>query len=88
MATCHLLDGQLDQGLAAGYQSAEILADVTSARAHGYLASINTALTPWRNESDVQQFLHHVNELRTARQHTPALWPALCSNGRPPDPKR
>lgn len=56
VATAHLQAGELDQALALGRRSADVLKDVASHRAHTYLGAFTRALEPWRNEPAVQAF--------------------------------
>ncbi|MDX2760421.1 hypothetical protein [Streptomyces europaeiscabiei] len=58
VATAHLQARDLEHGLELGHRSVGILAHVTSARAFGYVREFSTALTPWRREPAVRDFLH------------------------------
>ncbi|MFJ4185460.1 sporulation protein [Kitasatospora sp. NPDC089509] len=58
VGTAHLQAKDLDQGLALGNQAVDILARVQSSRALDYVREFNTALTPWRRETVVRDFLH------------------------------
>ncbi|MDH6130247.1 sporulation protein [Kitasatospora sp. GP82] len=68
VATSHLQARDLDSGLAAGREAADILARVTSSRATAYLAKITEALGPWKNEPDAREFIHLVGQLSLAAQ--------------------
>lgn len=54
----HLQARDLDSGLALGHQAIDILADVESSRAREYVQDFTTALTPWRAETRVTDFIH------------------------------
>ncbi|MFD7907357.1 sporulation protein [Kitasatospora sp. NPDC059747] len=58
VGTAHLQSNNLDQGLALGNQAVGILARVQSSRALDYVREFNAALTPWRREAAVREFLH------------------------------
>ncbi|MET9403996.1 sporulation protein [Kitasatospora sp. NPDC002965] len=58
MAVAHLQHDDLPSALAAGERAAAILGPVRSARAHGYLRDVTTALRPWRGDTQVADFLH------------------------------
>ncbi|MFD4726268.1 sporulation protein [Streptomyces seoulensis] len=58
LATTHLQEGNLDQGLALGNRAVDILGRVASARARDYVADVAVALTPWRREHPVAEFMH------------------------------
>ncbi|GAB2724921.1 hypothetical protein [Kitasatospora kifunensis] len=58
VATAHLQGRDLDQGLALGHQAVDVLARVQSSRALDYVREFNNALTPWRREPRVAEFLH------------------------------
>ncbi|MFI1098472.1 sporulation protein [Streptomyces sp. NPDC020917] len=56
VATAHLQAGDLDRALALGRRSADMLQDVASHRAHGYLGAFTASLGPWRREPAVRAF--------------------------------
>ncbi|MFK4107348.1 sporulation protein [Streptomyces sp. NPDC002176] len=58
LATTHLQEGALDQGLAVGHRAVDILGRVASARARDYVADVTAALAPWNRERPVAEFLH------------------------------
>ena len=58
VGTAHLQDRDLDHGLQLGHQAVDILARVQSSRALDYVREFNSALTPWRREPRVAEFLH------------------------------
>ncbi|MGW5335645.1 sporulation protein [Streptomyces bauhiniae] len=58
LATTHLQEGDLDQGLSLGNRAIDILGRVASARARDYVADVTVALTPWRRERPVGDFTH------------------------------
>ncbi|WP_327177478.1 sporulation protein [Streptomyces sp. NBC_01335] len=58
VATAHLQARDLDQGLALGNRSVDVLARVRSARALDYVGEFSAALTPWRREPAVRAFAH------------------------------
>ncbi|MGW4227647.1 sporulation protein [Streptomyces bauhiniae] len=58
LATAHLQEGNLDQGLVLGNRAVDILGRVASARARDYVADVAVALTPWRREHPVAEFMH------------------------------
>ncbi|WP_406465084.1 sporulation protein [Streptomyces sp. NBC_01622] len=58
VATAHLQARDLDQGLALGNRSVDILARVQSSRAKDYVREFNAALVPWRREPAVREFIH------------------------------
>ncbi|KUF15504.1 hypothetical protein [Streptomyces silvensis] len=58
VGTAHLQDRELDRGLDLGNRSVDILARVRSSRARDYVREFTTALTPWRGEPAVRDFLH------------------------------
>ncbi|MFJ4320649.1 sporulation protein [Streptomyces lavendulae] len=58
LATTHLQQRDLDQGLAAGHRAIDILGRVASARARDYVADITTTIAPWHREKPVADFLH------------------------------
>ncbi|WP_327673714.1 sporulation protein [Kitasatospora sp. NBC_00458] len=58
VGTAHLQGGDLDQGLRLGHQAVDILARVQSSRALDYVREFNAALTPWRRETAVRDFVH------------------------------
>ncbi|MFJ8848167.1 sporulation protein [Streptomyces cyaneofuscatus] len=57
VGTAHLQSRALDQGLALGNRSVDILARVQSSRALDYVREFTTALAPWRREPAVRDFL-------------------------------
>ncbi|MFF3020759.1 hypothetical protein [Streptomyces sp. NPDC057939] len=61
LATTHLQEHDLDQGLAAGHRAIDILGRVASARARDYVADITTTITPWHREKPVADFLHRAH---------------------------
>jgi hypothetical protein len=71
----YLQAGELDRGLAMGHRAVDILTRVRSPRAHTYLAGIVTALTPWKTEVAVTDFVHRarteIPQLMTAQRPTP-----------------
>ena len=62
VGTAHLQDRDLDHGLQLGHQAVDILARVQSTRALDYVREFNTALTPWRREPAVRDFLHRTRK--------------------------
>ncbi|MFJ2805987.1 sporulation protein [Kitasatospora sp. NPDC087271] len=62
VGTAHLQSKELDQGLALGHQAVDILARVQSSRAKDYVREFNTALTPWRREPRVVEFLRRTGK--------------------------
>ncbi|MEU7162554.1 sporulation protein [Streptomyces chrestomyceticus] len=58
VGTVHLQERDLERGLELGHQSLDILTHVQSSRAEDYVRQFITALTPWRSEPDVQDFIH------------------------------
>jgi ATP/maltotriose-dependent transcriptional regulator MalT len=56
VATAHLQAGDLDQALALGRRSEDVLKGVASHRAHSYLDAFVGALAPWRGEPAVRAF--------------------------------
>ncbi|WP_221354623.1 hypothetical protein [Streptomyces beigongshangae] len=58
LATAHLQHGDLDQGLTHAQASLDVLQDLRSPRAHGYLRDGLRALAPWRKEQRVADFVH------------------------------
>lgn len=61
VGTAHLQSGDLDQGLALGNRSVDILARVRSSRAKDYVTEFTTALTPWQREPLVRDFTRRAN---------------------------
>ncbi|WP_329586920.1 hypothetical protein OG500_36955 [Kitasatospora sp. NBC_01250] len=59
VATTHLQEQELEQGLPLGHQAVGILAHVESTRARGYVQDLVTALAPWQQETAVADFVHH-----------------------------
>ena len=59
VATTHLQERELEQGLALGCQAVTVLAHVQSTRARGYVQDLLAALAPWRRETAVTDFTHH-----------------------------
>lgn len=57
LATTHLQEGALDQGLAVGNRAVDILGRVASARARDYVGDVTAALAPWSRERPVAEFL-------------------------------
>lgn len=55
--------GDLDQALALGHRSADILGGVNSRRAQDYLRTLATALGPWGREPAVRTFLTRVGPM-------------------------
>ncbi|MET8411145.1 sporulation protein [Streptomyces sp. NPDC005195] len=51
LASTHLQDGDLEQSLQVGSRALEVLVNVSSTRAHGYLRSLATELEPWKKDS-------------------------------------
>ncbi|NEA18930.1 sporulation protein [Streptomyces halstedii] len=66
VGTAHLQARDLDQGLALGNRSVDILARVQSSRAKDYVREFNTALAPWRREPSVRDFIHRTRTLGVA----------------------
>ncbi|MER7179432.1 hypothetical protein ABT404_08095 [Streptomyces hyaluromycini] len=62
VATTHLQARDLDRGLELGHQSVTVLARVRSARAKDYVREFNTALSPWRREPAVREFVHRTRK--------------------------
>ncbi|MCM2428859.1 sporulation protein [Streptomyces sp. RKAG337] len=62
VGTAHLQARDLDHGLDLGNRSVDILARVQSARALDYVREFTTALTPWRREPAVREFLHRTRK--------------------------
>ncbi|WP_246108529.1 sporulation protein [Streptomyces sedi] len=60
-ATAHLQAGDLDQGLAVGRRSVDILAGVSSDRAREYVSDVDTALAPWAREPRVREWRDHAH---------------------------
>ncbi|MDH6118565.1 tetratricopeptide (TPR) repeat protein [Kitasatospora sp. GAS204A] len=58
VAMTHLQARDLDQGLELGNQAVDILARVQSARALDYVRDFTTALSPWKGEARVADFIH------------------------------
>ncbi|WP_030922077.1 hypothetical protein [Streptomyces sp. NRRL B-24720] len=58
VGTAHLQAKDLDRGLELGNRSVDILARVQSSRAKDYVSEFNAALTPWRRELTVREFIH------------------------------
>ncbi|WP_280670510.1 MULTISPECIES: sporulation protein [unclassified Kitasatospora] len=57
VGTAHLQDRDLDHGLQLGHQAVDILSRVQSSRALDYVREFTTALTPWRREARVADFV-------------------------------
>lgn len=58
LASTHLQDGDLEQSLHVGSRALDVLGTVSSARAHGYLRDLATALEPWKtSNTDVSDFI-------------------------------
>ncbi|WP_223184631.1 sporulation protein [Streptomyces sp. CBMA152] len=57
VATAHLQNGELDEALALGHRSVDILRRVDSNRARGYVRGLTVALEPHRNTRPVRVFL-------------------------------
>ncbi|WP_242909268.1 hypothetical protein [Actinomadura terrae] len=66
VATAHLQNRELDQGLDLGNKAVEVLSRVSSKRAHAYVHELTSALTPWRAEPQVQDFLHRARSVGSA----------------------
>ncbi|GJF30285.1 MFS transporter [Kitasatospora sp. NE20-6] len=62
VGTAHLQDRDLDHGLQLGHQAVDILARVQSSRALDYVREFNAALTPWRREPTVREFVHRTRK--------------------------
>ena len=62
VGTAHLQAKDLDHGLQLGNQAVDILSRVQSTRALDYVREFNTALTPWRREPQVRDFLHRTRK--------------------------
>lgn len=58
LATTHLQQRDLDQGLELGHRAVDILGRIASARARDYVADITATLAPWRRDRTVAEFLH------------------------------
>ncbi|MFI9274347.1 sporulation protein [Kitasatospora sp. NPDC052896] len=58
VAMTHLQARDLEQGLVLGHQAIDILARVQSTRALGYVRDLTAALTPWKDEVRVSEFVH------------------------------
>ncbi|MFJ4867013.1 sporulation protein [Streptomyces sp. NPDC088757] len=58
LATTHLQERDLDQGLRLGHRAVDTLSRVASARARDYLRDLTTTLAPWHGEPRVRDFLH------------------------------
>ncbi|MFE2723967.1 sporulation protein [Kitasatospora sp. NPDC059327] len=63
LAVAHLQHDDLPSALAAGERAAAILGPVRSARAHGYLRDVTTALRPWRGQDQVDDFLRRAGKV-------------------------
>ncbi|MER5635592.1 sporulation protein [Kitasatospora sp. NPDC002227] len=62
VGTAHLQSRDLDQGLRLGHRAVDVLAPVHSARALDYVREFTAALTPWRREPHVADFLHRTRQ--------------------------
>ncbi|MBB5117722.1 sporulation protein [Streptomyces eurocidicus] len=62
VGTAHLQARDLDHGLELGNRSVDILTRVKSTRALDYVREFNDALTPWRREPAVRDFLHRTRK--------------------------
>ncbi|MER5530730.1 sporulation protein [Streptomyces sp. NPDC002677] len=62
VATAHLTAGDLEQSLVFGHRSVDILQQVDSRRAHGYVHRLVTGLTPHRDLRLVDAFLTRVRQ--------------------------
>ncbi|NEA43379.1 sporulation associated protein [Streptomyces sp. SID11385] len=58
-ADSHLQNNDLEQSLAVGHRSVELLSRVHSARAHSYVRSLTEALAPQKKDERVQEFIGH-----------------------------
>ncbi|MET9110749.1 hypothetical protein [Streptomyces zhihengii] len=58
LASSHIQEGDLDQGLAAAARSLDILSKVQSTRARSYLHVVVKDLEPWRADARVKDFAH------------------------------
>lgn len=56
-AATHLRAGDREQGLDAGRRSVDLLAEVRSARAHGYVHDLTATLAPHRSAPEVDAFI-------------------------------
>ncbi|WP_165398245.1 sporulation associated protein [Streptomyces albidoflavus] len=56
-ASTHLRAGDREQGLDAGRRSVDLLAEVRSARAHGYVHDLTATLAPHRSDPEVDAFI-------------------------------
>ncbi|MFJ4767117.1 sporulation protein [Streptomyces diastaticus] len=56
-AATHLRAGDREQGLDAGRRSVDLLAEVRSARAHGYVHDLTATLAPHRSDPEVDAFI-------------------------------
>jgi hypothetical protein len=62
VGTAHLQARDLDRGLELGNRSVDILARVQSSRAKDYVREFNTALSPWRREPSVRDFVQRTRK--------------------------
>ncbi len=62
VGTAHLQARDLDHGLALGHRSVDILTRVQSSRALDYVREFNVALTPWRRDPTVRDFIQRTRE--------------------------
>ncbi|MFD0574694.1 sporulation protein [Kitasatospora gansuensis] len=62
VGTAHLQGRDLDHGLELGNQAVDILARVRSSRALDYVREFNTALSPWRREPQVVEYLQRTRK--------------------------
>lgn len=65
VGTAHLQKRDLDQGLELGNKAVDVLSRVDSLRALDYVREFKAALTPWRTEVQVREFLHRARSLET-----------------------
>lgn len=63
IAATYLQTADLDRGLFMGERAITVLAKVRSARAHGYVNSVTTALAPWRREPRVNEFVQRSRQV-------------------------
>lgn len=68
LGSASLQAGDLDQGLALGHQSLDVLATVHSARAADYVRGLLAELAPWRDEPRARDLTHRATLTGHARR--------------------
>ncbi|MBD0692471.1 hypothetical protein [Streptomyces sp. CBMA123] len=60
VATTYAIDRELEQAVAGGHRSVDILSAVHSPRAHSYLHDLVGRLAPWKEDARVRNLAHRV----------------------------